>query len=168
MSKCEKLLARAARNPAGLRFEESCHMAKKTELRYGVRVAWSVEVSAFVAECPEFEGISGLGSSYGEAVSELETALRLALEAHEEEGWAIPEPMMMPRYSGQFRLRVPRSLHGWLVDRAQREGVSLNTLVVEFLSQARGAWEGTDRAMERLEATIRRVESVVADPKPGY
>jgi hypothetical protein len=75
---------------------------------------------------------------------------------------------MMPRYSGQFHLRVPRSLHGWLVDRAQREGVSLNSFVVESLSQARGVSEDTDRAMERLEATIRRIGSVVAASKPGY
>ena len=142
-------------------------MGEGDELRYSLRVAWSPEDSAFVAECPEFEGISALGSSYGEAVSELETALRLGLEAHEEEGWAIPEPIMMPRYSGQFRLRVPRSLHGWLVDRAQREGISLNTLVVELLSEARGALGAGDRAMERLDAIIRRVESMVTAPAIG-
>ena len=142
-------------------------MGEGDDLRYSLRVAWSVEDSAFVAECPEFEGISALGSSYGEAVSELEAALGLAVEASEEKGWAIPEPMMMPRYSGQFRLRVPRSLHGWLVDRAQRERVSQNTLVVELLSEARGASEATDRAMERLDAVIRRVESMVTAPAIG-
>ena len=74
---------------------------------------------------------------------------------------------MMPRYSGQFRLRVPRSLHGWLVDRAQREGISLNTLVVELLSEARGALGAGDRAMERLDAIIRRVGSMVTAPAIG-
>ena len=142
-------------------------MGEGDELRYSLRVAWSPEDSAFVAECPEFEGISALGSSYGEAVSELEAALGLAVEASEEEGWAIPEPIMMPRYSGQFRLRVPRSLHGWLVDRAQREGISLNTLVVELLSEARGALGAGDRAMERLDAIIRRVGSMVTAPAIG-
>jgi len=142
-------------------------MGEGDELRYSLRVAWSPEDSAFVAECPEFEGISALGSSYGEAVSELEVALGLAVETSKEEGWAIPHPMMVPRYSGQFRLRVPRSLHGWLVERAQREGVSLNTLVVELLSQARGASDAKDRATDRLEATIRRVESVAAALRSG-
>jgi predicted RNase H-like HicB family nuclease len=142
-------------------------MGEGDELRYSLRVAWSPEDSAFVAECPEFEGISALGSSYGEAISELEAALGLAVEASKEEGWAIPEPIMMPRYSGQFRLRVPRSLHGWLVDRAQREGISLNTLVVELLSEARGALGAGDRAMERLDAIIRRVESMVTAPAIG-
>jgi predicted HicB family RNase H-like nuclease len=142
-------------------------MGEGDDLRYSLRVAWSPEDSAFVAECPEFEGISALGSSYGEAVSELETALRLALEAHEGEGWAVPEPQMMPRYSGQFRLRVPRSLHGWLVDRAYREGISLNTLVVELLSEARGALGAGDRATERLDAIIRRVESMVTGSNIG-
>ena len=142
-------------------------MGEGDELRYSLRVAWSPEDSAFVAECPEFEGISALGSSYGEAISELEAALGLAVEASKEEGWAIPKPQMMPRYSGQFRLRVPRSLHGWLVDRAHREGISLNTLVVELLSEARGALGAGDRAMERLDAIIRRVESMVTAPAIG-
>ena len=142
-------------------------MGERSDLRYSLRVVWSPEDSAFVAECPEFEGITALGSSYGEAVSELEAALGLAVEASEEEGWTIPQPMVVPQYSGQFRLRVPRSLHGWLVDHAQGEGISLNTLVVELLSEARGALGAGDRATERLDAIIRRVESMVTGSNIG-
>ena len=47
-------------------------MGEGDDLRYSLRVAWSPEDLAFVAECPEFAGISALGSSYREAVSELE------------------------------------------------------------------------------------------------
>ena len=55
-----------------------------------------------------------------------------------EEGWELPEPRTIRRYSGQFRVRLPESLHGWLVEAAEAEGVSLNTFVVAKLSEARG------------------------------
>ena len=91
----------------------------------------------------------------------------MAVEAHEAEGWAIPEPVVESPYSGQFRLRLPRSLHAWLSDRAEREGVSLNTLVLEFLSRARGAAEATDHATELLDTSLRRLESMVLGSDVG-
>ena len=39
-------------------------------------------------------------------------------------------------YSGQFRLRLPKSLHKHLAERAKAEGVSLNQFCVYVLSQA--------------------------------
>ena len=44
-------------------------------------------------------------------------------------------------YSGQFRARVPRTLHAWLTAEAKREGVSQNTLVITLLENARGQRE---------------------------
>jgi predicted HicB family RNase H-like nuclease len=39
------------------------------------------------------------------------------------------------KYSGKFTVRLPRSLHQALVDRAEREGVSLNLFVTNALSR---------------------------------
>lgn len=139
-------------------------MNEQRELRYSVRVFWSAEDEGFVALSPEFQGVSAFGATYVEAVSELEQALALAVETHEEECWALPEPALEPQHSGQFRLRLPRSLHSWLAERAHREGVSLNTLVVSLLSRCRGGAEAADEAVERLEASVRRLERLAADP----
>ena len=38
-------------------------------------------------------------------------------------------------YSGKFTVRLPRSLHQALVDRADKEGVSLNLFVTNALSR---------------------------------
>jgi predicted HicB family RNase H-like nuclease len=38
-------------------------------------------------------------------------------------------------YSGKFTVRLPRSLHEALVDRAEQEGVSLNLFVTNALSR---------------------------------
>ncbi len=137
-------------------------MSEDRALRYSARIVWSEEDGAFVATCPEFEGISAFGGTSSEAASELQLALQLAVETHEAEAWPVPEPFQDPRYSGQFRLRLPRSLHAWLADRADHEGVSLNTLVLGILSRSRGATETADQAARGLDASIRRLEAVAA------
>lgn len=121
-------------------------MSESTGMRFSARVAWSEEDEAYVAFCPEFQGVSALGPSRTEAVRELNQALELAVETHEAEGWPVPEPVHQPQFSGQFRLRIPKSLHAWLADYAQQAGVSLNTLVLAILSRARGAEETANPA----------------------
>jgi len=106
---------------------------------YSMRVEWSREDEVYVASCPEMRSISAHGPSPGKAVAELSEAMRLAIETYVEEGWGLPEARLARRFSGQFRVRLPESLHAWLAESAEREGVSLNTFVVAKLSEARGA-----------------------------
>lgn len=47
----------------------------------------------------------------------------------------IPIPSAPSRYSGQWIMRAPKSLHAALAARAKEEGVSLNTLTVTLLAQ---------------------------------
>ena len=105
---------------------------------YSARIFWSDEDGGYIASTPELEGVSAFGDTPTEALSELLVARGLWLEELRESGQDTPEPLCLPRYSGQFRLRIPRSLHAWLAARAETEGVSLNTLVVQILSEARG------------------------------
>jgi predicted RNase H-like HicB family nuclease len=105
---------------------------------YGFAVRWSDEDAAYIAVCPEFPGLSAFGDTAADALREIQVALELAVETCQEEGWPLPAPQSVPRYSGQFRLRVPRSLHGQLADRAEVEGVSLNTLAVSYLAAGLG------------------------------
>lgn len=107
-------------------------------LRYGVRVSWSDQDGVFVAVCPTLGDLSALGKTAPAAVAELERAIELALKTYAAQGWAVPEPDVIEEYSGQFRLRLPRALHAWLVHEAERQGVSLNTLVTSLLAHARG------------------------------
>ena len=52
-----------------------------------------------------------------------------------EEGVEIQEPDTLEDYSGQFKIRMPRSLHRHLAQQAKREGVSMNQYCVYRLSQ---------------------------------
>lgn len=102
---------------------------------YSAKVFWSAEDGCYVASCPEIDGLSGLGRSREEAVSELSTVLEMVVETLAEDNEPLPAAAIQPAASGQFRLRVPRSLHVQLVNRAELEGVSLNTLAVTLLAQ---------------------------------
>lgn len=109
------------------------------DMRYSTRIVWSEEDHGYVATAPELEGVSAFGETPEDALSELTVARDLWLQEVCASGGELPAPTHFTHHSGQFRLRLPRSLHGWLAEHADLEGVSLNTLVVQLLSEARGS-----------------------------
>jgi predicted RNase H-like HicB family nuclease len=110
---------------------------------YSMRIHWSDEDGCLIGTCPEFPQASGFGDSPIEAARELGTAIELAIQTHEEEGWPLPEPAVIKEYSGQLRLRLPRSMHAHLAARALAEGVSINTLIVAAVATTLGTKETT-------------------------
>lgn len=102
---------------------------------YSLSVMWSEEDESFVALCPEFPGLSAFGETYSAAVAEIESALSASIELCEEDGETLPDARLLPEHSGQFRVRIPKYLHTSLVLEAERQGVSLNTLVQTYLAQ---------------------------------
>ena len=57
------------------------------------------------------------------------------IEAALEEGIEINEPDSIEDYSGQFKLRIPKTLHRTLALNAKREGISMNQYCVYLLSR---------------------------------
>jgi hypothetical protein len=49
-------------------------------------------------------------------------------------------------FSGSLRVRMPKHLHRELVQQAQRDSVSLNTLIVALLERGMGALQGSGAA----------------------
>lgn len=76
------------------------------------------------------------------AISLAEDARREWTIAALEEGLEIPLPHSLDDYSGQFKLRIPRSLHKQLAERSKREGISMNQYCLYLLSR--------NDALERL------------------
>ena len=107
--------------------------------RYSVVVAWSDEDAEYVATSPEWPDLSWLASSEAEAIRGLRGVMRDAIDVLEEQGAHLPSPRPQPAYSGQLRLRMPKSLHQAMAARADQEGVSLNTLALTYLSRGVGA-----------------------------
>lgn len=80
-------------------------------------------------------GAHGDGPTIGAAIQEANVSKELVLEVMLEYGDPIPEPGSYNTHSGRFQVRLPKSLHRALAQEAEREGVSLNMLVVSKLSR---------------------------------
>ena len=105
---------------------------------YSFNVFWSAPDHCYIAISPDFESLSAFGDTPDEALAEMQTVLELAIETYQEKGWPLPEPKAQPEYSGQLRLRLPKTLHAKLAMQAAAESVSLNTLIVNYLAESIG------------------------------
>jgi len=76
-----------------------------------------------------------VGETIEDAYRNAEDAKHEWLAAAIEDDIAVPEPDSIEDYSGQFKLRLPRSLHRQLALQSKRECVSMNQYCVFLLSQ---------------------------------
>lgn len=129
---------------------------------HSMRVFWSVEDEAFIAVCPELGELSAFGPTADEAVRELQVAIELAIQVLEEDGESIPAAVVQQEYSGQFRVRLPKSLHAQLVRDAETDGVSLNALVISRLAAVTSV-EGTNSAFRDLSLQLNQLQNQIAD-----
>lgn len=109
----------------------------KSKLKYPVtiRPLTKEEGGGYLVECPDLPGCIADGETVEEALNEIESAMKSWIETAKSFGDSIPEPGISTKYSGQWRLRVPKSLHAALTLRAKSEGVSLNTLAAVLLAE---------------------------------
>lgn len=121
---------------------------------YSQHVAWSPQDNQFVAACPELDNLTALADTEEDAVRELKTAIGLVLEDMAESGEAPPSPFEYGTHSGQFRVRIPRTLHARLVSQAQRERVSLNTLVCSLLSEGSAKLTVAGQVSDRIKQVL--------------
>ncbi len=103
-------------------------------LNYYLSLPYTVELTqtpdeGWFVRVKELPGCISQGETPEEALSMIKEAMVLWLETALEDGLPIPEPRSEEAFSGKFMVRVPRSLHRDLVDRAKEEGVSLNQYV---------------------------------------
>lgn len=68
--------------------------------RCHVNVFFSDEDGCYVAEVPDLDGLSALGDTPHEAVTEVETAVELWIEVASEHGRVVPEARYERRLSG--------------------------------------------------------------------
>jgi predicted RNase H-like HicB family nuclease len=61
-------------------------------MRYEVIIYWSEEDEAFIAEIPELPGCMADGSTYQEALANVEVVMQEWIETARELGRQIPEP----------------------------------------------------------------------------
>lgn len=105
------------------------------KIPYKVEIVPDADESGFVASYPELVGCITCGETIESAVANLIDAKKAWLEAAIEGGLEIPTPESENNYSGQFKLRIPKSLHKNLAERSKAEGISMNQYCLYLLTK---------------------------------
>ena len=122
---------------------KACPERSRRDVDYYRSLPYAIELRQYedgtwFARMPELRGCMTEADTLEETMEMIRDAQRGWIEACLEDGTPIPEPQHSQPYSGQFRVRLPRSLHRELAERAEQEGTSLNQMVVSVLSRAAG------------------------------
>ncbi len=104
-------------------------------MSYRMEVVEDKEEGGYVVAYPDLPGCITSGNTIEVAVANAEDAKKAWLEAAIEAGVEIYEPNSLENYSGQFKLRMPKSLHRSLAEHSSMEGISMNQYCVYLLSK---------------------------------
>jgi antitoxin HicB len=102
---------------------------------FSIRPLSEKDGGGFLIEYPDLPGCVSDGSTPEEAARHGRDAVKAYLRSCLKHGDPIPAP---GEASGQWRQRVPRSLHARLAARARQERVSLNALVTAMIAEGLG------------------------------
>ena len=105
------------------------------KLPYRMEIIPDKDEGGYAISFPELPGCLSCGETITAALLNAEDAKRAWLEAAIEENVQITEPDSVNDYSGQFKLRIPKSLHRSLAENSKREGMSMNQYCVYLLSK---------------------------------
>jgi antitoxin HicB len=109
-------------------------VAKQTEYAIMLEPLSQADGGGWLATVPALPGCMADGETPEQALADAEAAISEWKQAAKELGRDVPGPASL----GQWRQRVPRSLHEKLKIVAAREGVSLNSYVSHVLAETIG------------------------------
>ena len=102
---------------------------------YKIEIIPDAVEGGYVVSYPELRGCLTTGETIEEAIANAEDAKRAWLIAALEEEYPIPDPSNDGSYAGQFKIRIPKSLHRQLAMQSKKEGISMNQYCLYLLSQ---------------------------------
>lgn len=105
------------------------------KLPYRMEIVEDQEEGGYVVSFPDLPGCITCGETIESDVANAADAKKVWIEAAMEEGLPIHEPDSLDDYSGQFKLRIPKSLHRSLAEHSKREGISMNQYCLYLLSR---------------------------------
>jgi len=107
-------------------------------LNYKIEVIKNEEDDGYTLYCPELRGCITSAGTIEEGIIMIEDAKIAWFKACIEDNVPIPEPYNLEDYSGQFKLRIPKSLHRLLAEKSRQEGISMNQYCLYLLSNSVG------------------------------
>ena len=107
-------------------------------LPYKLEIIPDTEEGGFCASYPELPGCVTCAETMEQVIANALDAKKNWLKAALEDGVAIQLPQKersLNEYSGQFKLRIPKSLHKALAEHSKKEGISMNQYCLYLLSK---------------------------------
>ena len=104
-------------------------------LPYRMEIIPDTAEGGYVVRFPELPGCLTCADTLEEAVRNAADCKKEWLIAAMEDGIDIPEPVSEDEYSGQFKLRIPKSLHKSLAEHSKAEGISMNQYCLYLLAK---------------------------------
>lgn len=105
-------------------------------LPYRMEIIPDKDEGGYTAKFPDLPGCLTCAETLEGIIANANDAKKTWLEAAIEEGISITEPdeIDITEYSGQFKIRMPKSLHRSLSLHAKSEGISMNQYCNYLLS----------------------------------
>ncbi|WFA08075.1 type II toxin-antitoxin system HicB family antitoxin [Tissierella sp. Yu-01] len=107
-------------------------------LNYKIEIVKEEEEDGYVVSIPDLKGCITVANTLEEGIQHIEDAKKEWIIAALESEYEVPEPNSVENYSGQFKLRIPKSLHMELAERSKKEGISMNQYCLYLLSKYSG------------------------------
>jgi len=104
--------------------------------KYRFEIVEDEDEGGYVISYPDLPGCLSSGATIEEAIKNGEDAKKEWFYSMLEDDQEIPEPFDSVTFSGEFRIRMPKSLHRRLAIRSKEEGISMNQYCIYLLSRA--------------------------------
>jgi predicted HicB family RNase H-like nuclease len=102
---------------------------------YTYRVTWSADEQQYIGLCAEMPLLSHFDDTREAALAGIIKLVAGVVADMLEKREPVPEALAERDYSGEFKVRVPPSVHRALVMAAAEEGVSVNRVVQARLAR---------------------------------
>jgi len=121
-------------------------------LNYKMIFYYDPEDEIYIVQFPELPGCISHGKTAKEALKNAYRVKDEWLESAFDDKWIIPEPSLPLETTGRITLRIPKSIHQRIIDRAEKEDISQNQLIVTYIA------EGLERTNMKssIEETLQK------------
>jgi antitoxin HicB len=110
-------------------------LAEYLAIPYRMELVQDSDEGGYVVSFPDLPGCLTYGDTIANAITNAADAKKAWLEAALEDGIEIANPTSDEAYSGQFKLRIPKSLHRRLAEHSKQEGISMNQYCLYLLTR---------------------------------
>lgn len=130
------------------------------KLNYRMVFEYDQNDGVYYVKFPELQGCIAHGETPSKALKNALAVKNEWLKTAIDAGWTILEPSVQSETSGRITLRIPKYLHEKIIDRTEQEGVSLNQLILSFVSEGLERVTGKDYLEKIIEQNTSKTKQL--------